>query len=168
MVLGLADINTITKGGCVSCNGICLKTFRGGLFIHGGGFYLGTQNAGAGIVSVSGIVSGNGLFFRTKAPMMTSFMEFVGALFNDIQPLSNFDIIRICNKLKISNFEGCFMRDEIGNLYAVSKNCECFIMILDDSNSYGTHWIAVNIVRGTTYYFDSFGFPLTEEIKEIL
>ena len=34
--LGLADINTITKGGCVSCNGICLKTVGGGLFIETG------------------------------------------------------------------------------------------------------------------------------------
>ena len=32
--------------------------------------------------------------------MMTSFEEFVGALFKDIQPLSNFDIIRICKKLE--------------------------------------------------------------------
>ena len=28
--LGLADINTITQGGCVNCNGICLKTVGGG------------------------------------------------------------------------------------------------------------------------------------------
>ena len=28
--------------------------------------------------------------------MMTSFDEFVGALFKNIQPLSNFDIIGIC------------------------------------------------------------------------
>ena len=28
--LGLADINTITKGGCVSCNGISVKTVGGG------------------------------------------------------------------------------------------------------------------------------------------
>ena len=34
--LGLADINTITKGGCVNCNGICLKTVGGGLFIESG------------------------------------------------------------------------------------------------------------------------------------
>ena len=97
--------------------------------------------------------------------MMTSFDEFVGALFKDIQPLSNFDIIRICKKLKISNFKGCFMRDELSNLDAVSNNDECFIMNLDKSNSSGTHWVAVNIVRGTTYYFDSFGLPPTEEIK---
>ena len=113
--------------------------------------------------------------------MMTSFEEFVAALFKDIQPLSNFDIIRICKKLRISNFKGCFMRDEIGNLDAVSSNDECFNMNLDDSNSAGTHWIAVNIAgasdtsgagatdtssaSGTTYYFDSFGLPPTDEIK---
>ena len=89
--------------------------------------------------------------------MMTSFEEFVGALFKDIQPLSNFDIIRICKKLELSNFKGCFMRDEVRNLKVSSNNDECFIMNLDDSNSSGTHWIAVNNDRGTTYYFDSFG-----------
>ena len=74
--------------------------------------------------------------------MMTSFEEFVGALFKDIQPLSNFDIIRICKKLKISNFKGCFMRDEIRSFCGSD---ECFIMNLDDSSSSGTHWVAVNI-----------------------
>ena len=81
---------------------------------------------------------------------MTSFEEFVAALFKDIQPLSNFDIICICKKLKISNFKGCFMRDEIGNVGVASdarSNDECFVMNLDDSNSSGTHWIAVNIVN---------------------
>ena len=152
---GLADIFTITKGGCVSCNGICFKTVGGGLFIETGkGLNLGTQNAGAG------------LFFRPKAPMMTSFEEFVGAFFKDIQPLSNFDIfIRICKKLKISNFKGCFMRDEIRNSCG---NDECFILNTDESSSSGTHWVAVNIDGGTTYYFDSFGLEPTEEIKEFL
>ena len=42
---GLADINTITKGGCVSCNGISMKTVGGGLFIETGeGLNLGPQN----------------------------------------------------------------------------------------------------------------------------
>ena len=60
------------------------------------------------------------------------------------------------------------MRDEIGNLGVASNassNDECFVMNLDDSNSSGTHRIAVNIVEGTTYYFDSFGLPPNEEIK---
>ena len=61
MGLGLADINTITQGGCVYCNGICLKTVGGGLFIETGkGLNLGTQNTGAGIVS------GDGLFLGQK------------------------------------------------------------------------------------------------------
>ena len=61
--LGLADINTITKGGCIDCNGICLKTVGGGLFIHGvgNGLNLGTQNAGAGIVSGAGLFLGQKL-----------------------------------------------------------------------------------------------------------
>ena len=55
--LGLAYINTITQGDCVNCNGICLKTVGGGLFIKTGkGLNLGTQNAG------NGISSGDGLF----------------------------------------------------------------------------------------------------------
>ena len=54
--LGLADINTITKGVCVSCNGMRLKTVGGGLFIETGkGLNLGTQN-----------VSGDGLFLGQK------------------------------------------------------------------------------------------------------
>ena len=65
--------------------------------------------------------------------MMTSFEEFVGALFKDIQPLSNFDIIRICKKFEISNFKGCFMRDEIksfcGNderMFYIEYRCKQF------------------------------------------
>ena len=61
--LGLADIYTITKGGCVSCNGISVKTVGGGLFIETGkGLNLGPQNSGAGV----GIVSGDGLFLGQK------------------------------------------------------------------------------------------------------
>ena len=59
--LGLADINTITQGGCVNCHGICLKTVGGGLFIQGAvgdGLNLGTQNTGAGIVSGDGLFLG--------------------------------------------------------------------------------------------------------------
>jgi hypothetical protein len=102
--------------------------------------------------------------------MMTSFEEFVGALFKDIQPLSNFDIIRICKKLEISDFIGCFMRDEIKSF---CRNDECFILNTDVSSSCGTHWVAVNIADfydtsdgvGTTYYFDSFGLEPIKEIK---
>ena len=64
--LGLADIYTITKGGCVSCNGISVKTVGGGLFIETGkGLNLGTQNSSGNGAAV-GIVSGDGLFLGQK------------------------------------------------------------------------------------------------------
>ena len=72
--------------------------------------------------------------------MMIPFQEFVGGLFKDIQPLSNFDIIRICKKLKISDFKGCFLRDEIKSIYG---NEECFILNTDVSSSPGTQWVAL-------------------------
>ena len=39
-------------------------------------------------------------------------------------------------------------------------------MNTDDSSSSGTHWIAVNVCDGTTFYFDSHGFEPTMEIKQ--
>ena len=57
------------------------------------------------------------------------------------------------------------MRDEIENLDSTRNNDDCFVMNLDDFTSPGTQWVAVNIVRGTTYYFDSFGLPPTKEIE---
>ena len=82
--LGSSDINTIKQGGCVDCNGMCLKFHGDGLFI-GKGLNLGTQSS-----------QGNGVL-RTEAPMIDTFAEFVGAFFKDIRPLSDFDIIDTCN-----------------------------------------------------------------------
>ena len=52
--LGLSDINTIKQGGCVDCNGVCLKSHGDGLFI-GKGLNLGTQAS-----------QGNGVFLGQK------------------------------------------------------------------------------------------------------
>ena len=52
--LGLSDINTIKEGGCVDCNGMCLKSHGDGLFI-GKGLNLGTQSS-----------QGNGVFLGQK------------------------------------------------------------------------------------------------------
>ena len=97
--------------------------------------------------------------------MINTFSEFVGALFKDIRPLSNFDIIDLCKKLRITKFRGCFMRDEISSLKS-SKDDECFVMNTDHSSSSGTHWTAVNVSDGTTFYFDSYGLEPTLEIKK--
>ena len=60
------------------------------------------------------------------------------------------------------------MRDEINSLnYSKKYNSdECFIMNTDDSRSSGTHWTAVNVTDGITFYFDSYGLEPTMEIKK--
>ena len=52
--LGLSDINIIKQGGCVDCNGICLKLHGDGLFI-GKGLNVGMQSS-----------QGNGVFLGQK------------------------------------------------------------------------------------------------------
>ena len=82
-------------------------------------------------------------------------------MFNEIKPLSNFDIISKCKELNIKNFKGVFMRDEVKGS---AKSNECFIMNIDHSNNNGTHWTSLYIKNSICYYFDSFGFPPPEEI----
>ena len=100
--------------------------------------------------------------------MINTFLEFVGAFFKDIRPLSNFDVIDLCKKLRITNFRDCFMRDEISTLKSSKENNqdECFVINTDDSKSSGTHWTAVNVTYGTTFFFDSYGLEPTMEIKK--
>jgi len=85
--------------------------------------------------------------------------------FDKIEPLSNFQIINKCQKLKIKHFKGVFMRNELN--MAASKN-ECFILNLDHSRNNGTHWTCVFIENGVCYYFDSFGFSPPIEVEEYL
>ena len=63
---------------------------------------------------------------------MSSFLE--------IKPLSNFDIEKMCKKLKIKNFKGVFMRDELKG--KMSGN-ESLILNIDHSNNSGTHWVCL-------------------------
>jgi len=55
------------------------------------------------------------------------------------------------------------MRDEIKG--SVKYN-ECFVMNIDHSSNEGTHWTCLFAKNGVCYYFDSYGFPPTEEIKQ--
>ena len=43
--------------------------------------------------------------------------------FKTIEPLSNFQIIEKCKELKIKNFKGVFMRDELQNMKATPNEC---------------------------------------------
>src|SRR6476469_6982705 len=93
--------------------------------------------------------------------------------FTKAEPLSNIQIIDKCKELKIKNFKGVFMRDELkGRTQAkpaeqssVSKN-ECFILNHDTSSNNGTHWTCLFVKNGIAYYFDSFGLDPPLEILD--
>ena len=59
--------------------------------------------------------------------------------FKNIKPLSNYDIIDICNKLDIQNFKGVFMRDELKD--EVMSRDESLVVNSDISSGRGIHWM---------------------------
>lgn len=69
----------------------------------------------------------------------------------------------MCNRLKIKNFKGVFMRDEVKGK---ANNNECFIMNIDFSENIGTHWTCLFVKNKISFYFDSYGFNPTDEIIE--
>ena len=73
--------------------------------------------------------------------------------------MTDIEIKGKCKDLKITNFKGVFMRDELKG--KSSKN-ECLILNLDDGS--GTHWTCLYISNNLRYYFDSFGLPPPLEI----
>ena len=91
-----------------------------------------------------------------------SFKDFLET-FKTIEPLSDFQIIQKCKELKIKNFRGVFMRDELKG--TADKN-ECLILNIDSSANSGTHWTCLFIKNNRYFYFDSFGFEEPSEILE--
>ena len=82
--------------------------------------------------------------------------------FKTIEPLSNFQIIDKCKELKIKNFKGVFMRDE---LQRATPN-ECMVINTDHSSNEGTHWTCLFIKNGVSFYFDPYGFKPTVEVEK--
>ena len=70
-------------------------------------------------------------------------------------PLSNFDLLKWVEFLKIKNFKGIFSRDSKDHLH---KTGSCIIN-LDDEIGNGTHWVATDIKGKNVFYFDSFAQP---------
>ena len=91
---------------------------------------------------------------------LLSFNKFLSKL--PLKPLSNFDIMDICKSLKIKNFKGVLMRDE---LKGKPSNIESLILNMDDSEGQGTHWVSLFIKDNKSYYFDSFGFEPPIEVR---
>ena len=85
---------------------------------------------------------------------------------DNLKPLTNYDIIKIVNELKISNFREVFMRDTLPNKI---NELECRILNLDICKNNGTHWVCYCKNKDKCYYFDSFGLysPLELQISRI-
>ena len=79
--------------------------------------------------------------------------------------LTNFDIIKLVQHLKIPNFKGVFMRDE---LPSAPQNKECGIVNFNKSTESGSHWVAYFKDGGKRIYFDSFGQVIPTEIQKYL
>lgn len=70
------------------------------------------------------------------------------------KPLSNFDIIKCANKLKLPYFRGVFMKDTLPQ--KIYEN-ESAIVNLDSIKGEGTHWVSYFKKGLNIEYFDSFG-----------
>src|SRR5271156_1094798 len=82
-----------------------------------------------------------------------------------LDTLSNFDIEKIVNELKIPNFRGVYMRDQLPK--RIQTN-ECGIVNLEPESMNGSHWVSYYKKGKLKYYFDSYGLDPTNQVKSYL
>lgn len=73
---------------------------------------------------------------------------------------SDFELKNYAHKLKIPQFQGVFMRDQLPHKMKDGG----YIINLDKSSGDGTHWTGLVKRKGVYYYFDSYGFPPPQEV----
>ena len=78
---------------------------------------------------------------------------------------TNMELQQEANRLKLKNFRGVFMRDEL-KFKPLEK--ECGILNLDSSKNDGTHWVAWFKDKDNKIYFDSFGVQPPVELINYL
>lgn len=69
--------------------------------------------------------------------------------------LTDVDLLKYVKKLKIPNFRGVFMRNDLPK--SKPWKLECGILNLDNKDGPGTHWVAYSKKGKNISYFDSFG-----------
>lgn len=72
-----------------------------------------------------------------------------------IKPLTNYDLMKYANLLKIPMFKGVYMRDSLPSTRP--RKYESVIVNLDSTRGSGTHWVCFKKVDKKIYYYDSFG-----------
>jgi len=81
------------------------------------------------------------------------------------KPLSNFHLNDAAKKLRINDFRGTFVRDELPNK---PRLYECGILNTGDSSTGGHHWICWFKDGQTKLSFDSYGLPPPIELVAYL
>ena len=79
---------------------------------------------------------------------------------------TNIQLLEAAERLRLNNFRGVFMRDELNNIKA--KKYECGIVNLDSSRNEGSHWCCYLKKDDKKIYFDSFGIQPPHEIVKYL
>ena len=80
-------------------------------------------------------------------------------------PLTNFEIYDLVERIKIDHFRGCFMKNELPD---DPKNTECGIVNFESDEMRGTHWVAYHKAGDLKQYFDSYGGPVLQEVRNYL
>ena len=79
--------------------------------------------------------------------------------------LTNIDLLRYIDELKVPKFRGVFMRDELPEK---PNPVECGIVNLSTHEQMGTHWVCYARIQNTRMYFDSVGRKTPLEIQYYL
>jgi hypothetical protein len=89
----------------------------------------------------------------------------VEGLILEDKPLSNFELLDAAKSLKIPNFRGVFVRDELPKN---TNKKECGILNTGDSSTGGFHWICWLKDGDEKITFDSYGLPPPTELVSYL
>ena len=81
------------------------------------------------------------------------------------EALTNIDLLRYIDELKVPKFRGVFMRDELPER---PNPVECGIVNLSTHEQMGTHWVCYARIHNTRVYFDSVGQKTPLEIQYYL
>ena len=81
------------------------------------------------------------------------------------EALTNIDLLKYVDVLKVPKFRGVFMRDELPER---PNPVECGIVNLSAHEQLGTHWVCYAKIYNTRIYFDSFARKIPLEIQKYL
>lgn len=80
---------------------------------------------------------------------------------------TNIELERYAKILKLKNFRGCFMIDEINKIKPMNKECGILNLNRSDKNING-HWVCWFKNGDEKYYFDSYGVIAPQELIKYL